>query len=207
VPRLRLLPQNTEFFDLFSRASSNTVEISRALVAFLDGFPEEDEARMRTIRELEHEGDRVTHEVIDLLNRTFVTPFDREDIFRLATALDDVCDFVDEVAGNVVGYGVGRVRPPAKAQADVIVRSAEKLDEVVGKLNGFKDSRRQLTELRELEDEGDRLVRDAVAELFSSESDPIAVIRWKDLYEGLEEAVDACENAADVLEGIFVKNR
>ena len=89
----------------------------------------------------------------------------------------------------------------------MIVRSAEKLDEVVGKLNGFKDSRRQLVELRELEDEGDRLVRDAVAELFASESDPIAVIRWKDLYEGLEEAVDACENAADVLEGIFVKNR
>jgi predicted phosphate transport protein (TIGR00153 family) len=207
VPRLRLVPQNTEFFDLFSRASSNTVEISRALVAFLDGFPEEGGPHLRTIEELEHEGDRVTHDVIDLLNRTFVTPFDREDIFRLATALDDVCDFVDEVAGNVVGYGVGRVRPPAKAQADVILRSTGKLDEVVGKLNGFKDSRRQLVELRELEDEGDRLVRDAVAELFSSESDPIAVIRWKDLYEGLEEAVDACENAADVLEGIFVKNR
>ena len=207
MARLRLTPQKTEFFDLFTRASSNAVEISRALVAFLEAYPEGGEAHLRTIKELEHEGDRVTHDVIDLLNRTFVTPFDREDIYRLASALDDVCDYVDEVAGNVVGYGVGRVRPAALAQASLIVRCAEKLDEAVGKLNGFKDSRRQLIELRELEDEGDRLARDAVSELFASESDAIAVIRWKDLYAGLEEAVDACENAADVLEGIVVKNR
>jgi predicted phosphate transport protein (TIGR00153 family) len=207
VPRIQLTPQRREFFDLFSRASANTVEISRALVAFLDTYPDGRDGRLRSIEELEHEGDRLTHDVIDLLNRTFVTPFDREDIYRLTTALDDICDYVDEVAGNVLGYGVNRVRPPAIAQANVILRSAMKLDEAIGKLNGFKDSRRQLIELRELEDEGDRLARDAVAELFSTESDPIAVIRWKDLYEGLEDAVDACENAADVLEAILVKNR
>jgi uncharacterized protein len=207
LPRLRLIPQKHEFFDLFSHASSNAVEIGRALVSFLDTFPEDGEAHLRTIKELEHEGDRLTHDVIDLLNRTFVTPFDRDDMYRLASALDDICDHVDEAAGNVVGFGVGRVRPPAKAQADVILRCAEKLDEAIGKLNGFKDSRAQLIELRDLEDEGDRLARDAVAELFSGESDPIAVIRWKDIYERLEEAVDACENAADVLEAIVVKNR
>jgi uncharacterized protein len=207
MPRLRLLPQRTEFFDLFSRASSNTVEISRALVRFLETFPEGGEASLRAIRELEHEGDRLTHDVVDLLNRTFVTPFDRDDMYRLAGALDDICDHVDEAAGNVVSFGVGRVRPPALAQATVILRCAEKLDEAVGKLKGFGDSHRQLIELRELEDEGDRLARDAVGELFATESDPLAVIRWKDIYERLEEAVDACENAADVLEAIIVKNR
>jgi predicted phosphate transport protein (TIGR00153 family) len=207
LPRLRLLPQRTEFFDLFSRASANAVEIAQGLVSFLATYPDDGEANLRSIKELEHEGDRVTHDVIDLLNRTFVTPFDRDDMYRLAGALDDVCDHVDEAAGNVVGYGVGRVRPLAKAQAEVILRCTVKLDEAIGKLNGFKDSRRQLIELRELEDEGDRLAREAVAELFASESDPIAVIRWKDIYERLEEAVDACENAADVLEAIVVKNR
>jgi uncharacterized protein len=207
MARLRLVPQRTEFFDLFSRASANAVEISRALVRFLETYPEDGEASLRAIKELEHEGDRLTHDVVDLLNRTFVTPFDRDDIHRLAGALDDVCDHVDEAAGDVVSYGVGRVRPPALQQANIILRAAEKLNDAVGKLNGFQDSRRQLVELRELEDEGDRVARDAVGELFSSEADPIALIRWKDIYERLEEAVDACENAADVLEAIVVKNR
>jgi len=128
-------------------------------------------------------------------------------MYRLAGALDDICDHVDEAAGNIGGYGVTDVREPAKAQAQVILRAAGKLQEAVERLEGFKDSQRQLIELRELEDEGDRLARGAVAELFQSERDPIALIRWKDIHERLEEAVDALENAADVLEAILVKNR
>jgi uncharacterized protein len=204
---VRLTPQKREFFGLYTRASANTVEISRLLVELLERFPKEDGELIRRIKEREHEGDHLTHEVVDLLNRTFVTPFDRDDMYRLAGALDDVCDHVDEAAGDVVSYGVGRVRPAALQQANIILRAAEKLNDAVGKLNGFQDSRRQLVELRELEDEGDRVARDAVGELFSSEGDPIALIRWKDIYERLEEAVDACENAADVLEAIVVKNR
>ena len=150
---------------------------------------------------------RLTHELVDLLNRTFVTPFDRDDMYRLAGALDDICDHVDEAAGNIGGYGVTDVRESAKAQAQVILRAAGKLQEAVERLEGFKDSQRQLIELRELEDEGDRLARSAVADLFRSEEDPIALIRWKDIHERLEEAVDALENAADVLEAILVKNR
>ena len=125
----------------------------------------------------------------------------------IAGAIDDVCDHVDEAAGNIAGYGVKEIRPQAKEQAHVILRSAEKLNDAVNRLEGFKDSSRQLHELRDLEDEGDRLNRAAVAELFSSEQDPLVVIRWKDIHEQLEEAVDACENAADVLEAILVKNR
>ena len=176
------------------------------IVELLEGWPDSRE-RLHDIRELEHEGDRLTHEVINLLNRTFVTPFDRDDMYRLAGALDDICDHVDEAAGNIVGYGVKDIRPAAKAQGDVILRAASKLQEAVARLDGFKDSSRQLMELRDLEDEGDRLNREAVSELFRTSDDAIAIIRWKDIHEALEEAVDACENAADVLEAIVVKNR
>jgi uncharacterized protein len=206
MARISLVPQNREFFRLFARASANAVEISRLLVRLLDEFPA-DGNLLREIKELEHEGDRVTRELVDLLNRTFVTPFDRDDMYRLAGAVDDVCDHIDEAAGNITGYGVQEIRPAAKEQAQVILRSAEKLNEAVLLLDGFKDAGRQLHELRELEDEGDRLNRGAVAELFSSSDDPMIVIRWKDIHEQLEEAVDACENAADVLEAILVKNR
>jgi predicted phosphate transport protein (TIGR00153 family) len=206
MARISLVPQKREFFELFARASANAVEISHRLIQLLEEFPSDDKL-LREIKELEHEGDRVTREVVDLLNRTFVTPFDRDDMYRLAGAIDDVCDHVDEAAGNIAGYGVEEIRPAAKEQAQVILRSAEKLNEAVVRLDGFKDSGRQLDELRDLEDEGDRLNRDAVSELFSSTSDPMVVLRWKDIHEQLEEAVDACENAADVLEAILVKNR
>jgi len=203
---LRLTPQKRGFFDLFTQSSANARDIARALVELLEAWPD-DREKLRDIRELEHEGDRLTHEVINLLNRTFVTPFDRDDMYRLASVIDDVCDHIDEAAGNIVGYGVEQIRPMAKEQAQVILRSAEKLHEAVSRLEGFKDSSSQLHALRDLEDEGDRLNRAAVSELFTSGEDPIAVIRWKDIHEQLEEAVDACENAADVLEAILVKNR
>jgi predicted phosphate transport protein (TIGR00153 family) len=205
--RIRLTPQKREFYVLFASASANAVEISRLLVALLDRFPEDGRGMLREIKELEHEGDRLTHEVISLLNRTFVTPFDRDDMYRLASALDDICDHVDEAADNIDAYEVKDVPERAKIQAEVILRAAEHLHEAVQLLEGFRDSRRQLVALRELEDEGDRLSREAIAELFSSGQDPLTVIRWKDIHERLEEAVDACENAADVLEAILVKNR
>ena len=206
MPRLSLVPQKREFFRLFARASANTVEIARLLVRLVEEFPTNGNL-LREIKDAEHEGDRVTRELVDLLNRTFVTPFDRDDIYNLAGAIDDVCDHVDEAAGDIVGYGVDSIRPAAKEQAHVILRSAQKLDSAVACLEGFKNADRQLDELRELEDEGDRLNRSAVAELFATADDPLLVIRWKDIHEQLDEAVDACENAADVLEAILVKNR
>jgi uncharacterized protein len=207
VARITLVPQKKEFFQLFNRAAENAVEISSRLVKLLAEHPQGSDEALRAIKDAEHEGDRLTHEVVDLLNRTFVTPFDRDDMYRLAGALDDVCDHVDEAAGNIVGYGVVDIHPAARQQGDVILRCAKKLQEAVAQLDGFKDSRHQLNELRELEDEGDRLNRAAVSELFKDGGDPLSVIRWKDIHERLEEAVDACENAADVLEAILVKNR
>jgi uncharacterized protein len=207
VARLTLVPQKREFFALYNRAAANTVAIADRLVELLDRFPDGADDLVREVKELEHEGDRLTHELVDLLNRTFVTPFDRDDMYRLAGALDDICDHVDEAAGRVVSYGVVEIREQARGQAQVIRRAAGKLSEAVGGLEGFKESRRELIELRELEDEGDRLVHDGVSSLFKGDADPLTVIRWKDIHEGLEEAVDACETAADVLEAILVKNR
>jgi uncharacterized protein len=207
MARLRLTPQKREFFELYARASANVIEIARLLVELLETFPQDGSALIGRIKDCEHEGDRLTHEVVDLLNRTFVTPFDRDDMYRLAGALDDICDNVDEAADNLGVYGVERVPEKARAQARVILRAATKLDEAISRLEGFRDSSEELDTLRALEDEGDELVRDAVAELFRSTDDAKAIIRWKDIHERLEEAVDALENAADVLEAILVKNR
>jgi uncharacterized protein len=207
VARLTLIPQKREFFDLYNRAAENVVAIAERLVELLDRFPDGADDLGRKVKELEHEGDRLTHELVDLLNRTFVTPFDRDDMYRLAGALDDICDHVEEAADRIVGYGVREIRLQAKEQAQTIRRSAGKLADAVAVLEGFQDSRAHLAELRELEDVADQILRDSVSTLFIARVDALEVIRWKDIHESLEEAMDACEYAADVLEAIVVKNR
>jgi hypothetical protein len=207
VARLTLTPQKREFFDLYNQAAANVVAIADRLVALLDRFPDGADELGREVKELEHEGDRLTHELVDLLNRTFVTPFDRDDMYRLAGALDDICDHVDEAVGRIVSYGVGQIRLQAREQAQVIRRSAGKLADAVALLEGFQDSRSHLDELRELEDVADQILHDSVSSLFMARADPLEVIRWKDIHESLEEALDACGYAANVLEAIVVKNR
>lgn len=205
--RLGLKPQNRQFYELFAAAADNIVQIGRLLDDLLRTYPDDGRELIAKIKEREHEGDRLTTELVGLLNRTFVTPFDRDDIFRLATALDDICDLIDDAATNLELYDVRRVPERAREQGDVINRAAATLDASVRSLDGFKDADDALRELRVLEDEGDRLVRLAVAELFRSGQDPISIIRWKDIHEQLEEAVDAFQTAGDVLEAILVKNR
>src|SRR6267154_2492505 len=144
MARLSLVPQRREFFDLYNRAAANAVAIAQALIELLEGFPGGADGKAREIKELEHEGDRLTHEVIDLLNRTFVTPFDRDDMYRLVSVIDDVCDHVDEAADNIDAYEVRDVPDKARQQAEVIYRAASRLHEAVELLEGFKDSKRQL---------------------------------------------------------------
>ena len=205
--RLRFKPQRSEFFVLFSQAAENAVEITSLLKELLGAFPEDGRELISQIKEREHEGDRLTTQLVGLLNRTFVTPFDRDDIFRLATSIDDICDLVDEAALNVELYDVRRIPERAREQADVLHRASEQLAAGVQKLDGFRDATDELRRIRGFEDEGDRLVRQAVAELFRSGQDAISIIRWKDIHEQIEEAVDASQTAADVLEAIIVKNR
>src|SRR5919198_4667030 len=141
MPRLTLVPQKREFFDLYTQASANAVEIARLLVQLLERFPDDGQGLIQQIKDREHEGDRLTHDVVDLLNRTFVTPFDRDDMYRLAGAIDDICDHVDEAADNLGSWGVERVPDKARAQADVILQAPRNLNEAVGGVGGFKESR------------------------------------------------------------------
>src|SRR5215210_8912512 len=142
MARLTLTPQKREFYGLFTQASANAREIARLLVELLEGWPGSRE-KLRDIREAEHEGDRLTHEVINLLNRTFVTPFDRDDMYRLASVIDDVCDHIDEAADNIDAYEVERVPIRAREQADVVYRAASKLHDAIELLEGRGDSHRQ----------------------------------------------------------------
>lgn len=207
MARLTLTPQKREFFGLYNQAAQNIVAIADLLVELLDRFPDGAADLERKVKDLEHQGDRLTHELVDLLNRTFVTPFDRDDMYRLAGALDDVCDHIDEAASRVTSYGVQEIRLQAREQAQAIQRSAGKLADAVALLEGFQDSRAHLAELRELEHLSDRILQDSISSLFMARPDALEVIRWKDIHESLEEAMNACEYAANVLEAIVVKNR
>lgn len=207
MARLTLTPQKREFFDLYNEAAANVVAIAAKLVQLLERFPDGADDLGRAVKDLERQGDRLTHDLVDLLNRTFVTPFDRDDMYRLAGALDDICDHIDEAASRVVGYGVDDIRLQAREQAQTIQRSAAKLADAVALLEGFQDSRAHLAELREFEHTADRILHDSISSLFTARADPLEVIRWKDIHESLEDAMNACERAANVLEAIVVKNR
>ena len=205
--KFRIKPQKREFFTLFEQSSANTVQIAQLLVELLSSYPGNGEQLIARIKDREHEGDRLTYEIAQLINNTFVTPFDRDDIRRLATRLDDICDHIDEAAADVRLFDIKEVPELAKQQASTILRAVTKLDEAVRQLEGLREYEAALQAVQELEDEGDRLNREAIAALFRSGDDPIRVMAWKEIHEQLEEALDACENASDVLEAIFVKNR
>jgi uncharacterized protein len=206
VPRFRLVPQNRAFYELFDRAAANLVETAELLVELLEHYPDRSQLVAR-IKDHEHVGDDVTHEIVLMLNKTFVTPIDREDVYDLASALDDICDLMDQVADELSLYRVESVQPAAVEQARVVRRAVVILAEAIAALDGLRDIGDLLVAIHTLEDEGDRIVRDAVAELFANGLDPLVVIRWKDIYQDLEQAIDGCERAAHVLESVYLKNR
>jgi uncharacterized protein len=160
----------------------------------------------RDILKAEQEGDRITHDIVRRLNTTFVTPIDREDIYGLATQLDDIVDYIEESADFIVLYKIEAPMEQAQAMAGVLVKSCEQLAEALERLRGFKDLERYWIEIHRLENDGDRLFRDALAALFSNGIDPMVVIRWRDVFLRLERAIDATETAAHILEGIVIKN-
>jgi predicted phosphate transport protein (TIGR00153 family) len=205
VPFPSLVPRDRVFFDLFNQAGQNTLRAARMLQEMLEKWPD-DTGLAREILLAEQEGDRITHDIVRRVNTTFVTPIDGEDIYGLATQLDDIVDFTEETADFMVLYKIEAPMEQAQAMAGVLVQSCEQLAAALADLRGFKDLERYWIEIHRLENDGDRLYRDAVAALFANGIDPMVVIRWKDLFTVLERAIDATETAAHILEGIVIKN-
>jgi len=203
--RLSLLPRDRTFFDLFIEAGHNTVTAARLLDQMMGSWPD-DRGLSEQVLKAEQEGDRITHEIVNRLNTTFVTPIDREDIYGLATQMDDIVDYTEEAADFLGLYKIEAPMEQAQALTKVLVGACEQLAGGLEHLPGFKDLDKYWIEIHRLENEGDRISRDAVASLFSNGIDPMVVIRWKDMFAVLENAIDATETAAQILEGIVIKN-
>jgi predicted phosphate transport protein (TIGR00153 family) len=199
------VPRDRQFFDLFEEAGQNILRAADLLDQMLRNFPETKELA-RDILICEQEGDRITHDVIQRLNQTFVTPIDREDILELASALDDIVDYTEEVADYLGLYKVEAPMEQAQRLAHILFQAARQICEALPRMRDFKDITHYTVEINRLENDGDRVVREAIASLFDNGIDPMVVIRWKDLFERLEEAIDATERVANILEGIVIKN-
>jgi uncharacterized protein len=205
VPRLSLLPRDRTFFDLFIESGQNTLEASRLLDRMMATWPDSGDLP-REVLDAEHKGDQITHTIVQRLNSTFVTPIDREDIYGLATQMDDIVDYTEEAADLLGLYKIEAPMVQAQELTKVLVGACEQLAGGLEHLRGFKDLDRYWIEVHRLENEGDRISRNAVASLFSNGIDPMVVIRWKDMFAVLENAIDATETAAQILEGIVIKN-
>ena len=199
-------PRQREFFDLFEEAGANIVRATELLERMLEQWPDHGELG-RDVLVCEQEGDRITHDIIQRLNVTFVTPIDREDIYALASGLDDIVDLVEEVSDFLVLYRIEAPMDQANELARILHQSARALAGAIPRLRTFEDIHHYTIEVNRLENDGDRVVRQALASLFERGIDPMLVIRWKDIFERLEDAIDATETTANILEGIVIKNR
>jgi predicted phosphate transport protein (TIGR00153 family) len=207
MPRLAQIfaTRDHEFFDLFEEAGGNNVRAAELLDEMLREFPDRADLA-REILICEQQGDRITHDIIRRLNETFVTPLDREDIYTLATAMDDIIDFTEEVSDYLGLYKIEAPMEQSQKLAHVLLQATRQIAEALPRLRQFKDISHYTVEVNRLENEGDRLVREAVASLFEGGIDPMVVIRWKDIFERLEEAIDATEHVVNILENISIKN-
>ena len=204
--RLSLMPRKSIFFTLFNQHAQNALEATQALERLLSDFTDVDN-KARDIHAIEHYGDKLTHQIMQELNGTFVTPLDREDIVGLASRLDDITDVCHDVAEMVVLYKVGTIRPLAVQQAKVLVAAAEHLVTALKDLEKLAGLEQHWIKIHTLENEGDALFRTAVADLFARSTDPIEIIKWKDLHGLIEVAIDRCEDVANIVETIVIKHQ
>ncbi len=202
----RLTPHERGFYPLFRRAAENIVVAADELAKLVAAEPAGRAELARRIKETENEGDALTHEILVMLNKTFVTPFDREDIYRLAGALDDVIDYIEEAADAFVLYRIPAPTATAVELASIIVKQAELLHDALSHLKGFRDLDKYWIEVHRLENEGDRLVRGAIAGLFNDQKDPIELMKWKEIYDLLETSIDMAEDVAIIIERITIKH-
>ncbi len=206
--RLPFIPKEQKFFELFEESAQNIVKASQALKEMLDTWQFID-SRVAEITEMEHQGDTITHQIISLLHRTFVTPFDREDVALLAHTMDDILDFIHSAADAMFIYKVDSATNRAKELADIIVRGATEVDMAVRGLrrrSELKNIMERCVEINRLENMADRIFRAAMAELFENTTDATQLIKWREIYEHMEAATDRCEDVANVLEGVALKH-
>jgi predicted phosphate transport protein (TIGR00153 family) len=204
--KISLTPRTSEFFVLFAKAGENALDVARLVERRFREHPNSG-VTQEQVKAAETAGDTITRDLITLLNTQYLTPFDREDIYQLATEIDDVVDFLEEASDLLGLYGVEMPTRHAVEQCGIIVKAVEQLSIACDNLKGMRGVQPALVELKSLEDKGDGILRDALASLFRDDRiDPLIVIRWKDIYEALERALDACETAANVIANIVVKN-
>jgi len=202
------LPREEDFFGFFERHAALTVQGAREMRRLVQGGQDIPAAATR-IKELEHQADVITHDCVERLHKTFITPLDRDDIHQLITRMDDVMDYIEAAAFSVMLYDLTEMKAPARALADVLVRSSEAMAVAVGGLNNLKKADGILQaciEVNRLENEGDDILRAALAELFRGATDPLLVLKWKEVYEALENATDRCEDVANVIEGLVLEH-
>lgn len=201
-----LIPKEEKFFQMFKEMTANTIKGAELLKEMVDDF-DDPAGSQRRIKDAEHKGDSLTHGIIKMLNKSFITPFDREDIYSLASKLDDIMDLIDASSQRLVMYNVEKPTSEAKQLAFIILKSCQALDKAVALLGGkLEPIAEYCVEVNALENEADRVCREAISRLFDEEKDPIQLIKWKEIYETLERATDKCEDAANILESVVVKN-
>ena len=201
-----LIPKDEKFFVMFKEMTVTIIEGAQLLKDMMDRF-ENPALSQKMIKDVEHKADQLTHDIIKKLNKSFVTPLDREDIYALSGALDDILDLIDASAQRIAMYNVDKPTPAAKELAFLILKSCQAIDKAVALLGGkLEPIAEYCMEVNSLENEADRVCREAVSQLFDEEKDPIQLIKWKEIYETLERATDKCEDAANILESVVVKN-
>lgn len=203
---MRLLPRQEEFFDLFVEVAKRNTEAAHKLRELFAAPPDRRAVHVQAIKQLEHEADQVTHEVVNRLDRTFITPLDREDIHELASNLDDVIDAMDGIARRAQIFHLGVTPPGVMRLVEVIERMVAVLGEAVGKLKKGDDVLRYCIEAKKLEEEGDTIYHEVLGDLFAKETNALEVIKWKEIYDHLERTLDQAEDVANVLESITIKH-
>jgi len=203
-----LLPREEDFFGLFERHAALTVEGAREMQRLVEGQGDK-HALVARIKQIEHDTDVITHTCVERLHKTFITPLDRDAIYQLITRMDDVMDWIESAAISLSLYELREMTTPARALADVLVRSTEAVAIAVAGLKNLKRERAILDaciEVNRLENEGDEILRGALADLFRNATDPLLVLKWKEVYEALETATDRCEDVANVIEGVVLEH-
>ena len=201
----QFIPREVKFFDLFDQQAQNIIKASQLLRELVNNFADA-RAKAHAIKEVEHAGDQITHDIVKKLNTTFITPIDREDIYALASRLDDVLDLIDAVADRLLLYKIKAPTDGSIGMAKIIVKTAEETDRAVRCLRTLSPFyHKHAVEVNRLENEADRLLRDQLAALFEGGTDAIEVIKWKELYETMESVTDRCEDVVNVIEGITLK--